>query len=407
MIPTRDRFQYLSSCVDTAFEFGRDNDTEVVVSVNGTVDDYNIALKFLGFRTRLANVRIICTNSTLSMIESFDFALRQATGRYITSLGDDDAVMFCYRDKVDAHFDAHPSSILTWYRSAYYWNDTPAPGLLAGCTWDDPKKIIIKEKLEEIRSRSVSYNDLPNIYNSFIPKKLLDYVRNKNLIFSGSDSIYPSADCCAPDIFSGIQNIYYLKGEYWLARAPVTISCISARSNGLAAQSKNASNNEAMLFNRENKMDSFETMTEKYLIKTNSVQMYNAAIQVFAHKHFSKICSLPSWVPTRLWLMNLIDAYISCEAREYPEYASSFVELQSIFDLNYKTDLLEAIERSSLVIDPTKSLSPSIYCKNHYSFKNFKNDPGYSPTNRISLEHSGCINSFQAVLYYEAIYENA
>ena len=69
IIPTRDRFHYLSSAVDSCLEFG--TDVEVLVSVNGTSHDLDLVKKFLGHRVLLNQVRIICTNRPVSMTESF------------------------------------------------------------------------------------------------------------------------------------------------------------------------------------------------------------------------------------------------------------------------------------------------------------------------------------------------
>ena len=88
--------------------------------------------------------------------------------------------MFCFRSKVDDHFSNHPTSILTWYRGAYFWNDTPNPGCLVASPWKDPDEIFFSSKLEQIRYNSVSYNDLPNIYNSFIPRSCLNKVLDYN-----------------------------------------------------------------------------------------------------------------------------------------------------------------------------------------------------------------------------------
>jgi glycosyltransferase involved in cell wall biosynthesis len=402
IIPTRDRYQYLSSCVDSALEFG--TDVEVIVSVNGDDESLKIARKFLGFRLAINNLKLICTRCNMSMVESFDFAVKAATGRYVTTVGDDDAVMFCYRQQVDKYFDNNPDTILTWYRSAYYWNDTIGEGLLVGTGWKEPVKIMFEDKLDEIRKRSVSYNELPNIYNSFIPRKFLDFVRNINLLETGHDLIYPYNECCAPDIFSGIQNTYLLKGYYYLCEAPVTLSCISARSNGLAAQSKKTSNDEANKFNKENNMNSFEQMTEKYLVKSNSVQMYNAAIQVFTHRILSKLKRLGDWMPTNEWLYNLVDSYISCEANEYPEYANDYLRLMHTNGLSYREDILVSLVcRAKIELQNHKEDQVEI---TQYTYRTLKEAIGCRVSSQIRLKNYGCINSYQAVLFYEAIYEN-
>ena len=400
IIPTRDRFHYLSSAVDSCLEFG--TDVEVLVSVNGTSQDLDLVKKFLGHRVSLSQVRLICTNHPVSMTESFDFAVQNSTGEYIATLGDDDAVMFCFRSKVDDHFSKHPNSILTWYRGAYFWNDTPNPGRLIAPPWQDPEEILFSSKLEQIRHNSVSYNDLPNIYNSFIPRSCLNEVLNQNQLNFSRFSLYPFSECCAPDIFSGLQNTYYLSGSYFLTNTPIILSGISARSNGQSAQGSSFNTLEKDRFNSENAISSFSELSRRYFVPSDSVQMYNASIQFFAHTVFSPVCGYTSWEPHDQWILNLVDSFISCELSEHPEYSFDYLLLlksRAIFapQISLLKQVYSAYARGQLT--PSASSSTPLY-----SIKNFLQNPEIKSGNLLSLQHSGCLSSYQAVLFYEALH---
>ncbi|MCB4421461.1 glycosyltransferase family 2 protein [Synechococcus sp. HB1133] len=400
IIPTRDRFHYLSSAVDSCLSFGED--VEILVSVNGTSDDLAIVSSFLGHRIRLKQVRLICTNQIVSMTESFDFAVKNSTGKYIVTLGDDDAVMFCFRSKVDEHFSHHPDSILTWYRGAYFWNDTPSPGRLAAPPWTDPSEITFTSKLNQLRSNSVSYNDLPNIYNSFIPRQHIEFVLHQNKMNFNSSHLYPFAECCAPDIFSGIQNIYYLSGSYFLTPTPITLSGISARSNGQSAQGTSFSSLEKNLFNSENKIKSFSELSQRYFVPSDSIQMYNASIQYFAHSLFSPVTGQPEWKPPLDWILNLLESFIQCELVSHPEYAIDYLLLLKKFGISTShSPLLKRIYLTFLG-GHSQPEPPSIV--QYYSLKTFKENPHLLRDNMISLQHSGCLSAYQAVLFYQSIY---
>lgn len=336
------------------------------------------------------------------MTESFDFAVKQSTGHYITTLGDDDAVMFCFRSKVDHHFNQHPSSILTWYRGAYFWNDTPTPGRLIAPPWVEPSEILFSDKLDHLRSESVSYNDLPNIYNSFIPREVIVNILELNSNNFGSYSLYPFDECCAPDIFSGFQNTYYLHGSYFLTSTPITLSGISARSNGQSSQGFSFSKLEKNLFNSENVFKSFSALSARYLVASDSIQMYNASIQVFAHKTFSDVCGHSSWSPTTPWLLNLLDTFIHVELPKHPDFIIDFVRLLRLYDIySPKISLLKDSYKSFLRCGQNLPASDG---PTHFSLKNFREDPNYGKNNKLSLQYSGCLSAYQAVLFYMTVY---
>ena len=332
------------------------------------------------------------------MTDSFDFAVKQSKGEYITTLGDDDAVMYCFRSKVDNHFDHYPSSILSWYRGAYFWNDTPTPGRLVAPSWEDPSEIFFSEKLRQLRSASVSYNDLPNIYNSFIPRNLLSKILESNSRNFNSYSLYPFIECCAPDIFSGLQNTYYLDGSYHLTSTPITLSGISARSNGQSAQGSSFSTHEKNLFNSENAFKSFSALSSRFLVPSDSIQMYNASIQVFAHQTFSPVCGHPSWSPSAPWLLNLLDAFIYCELAQHPEYIIDFLRLLKLY--NVYTPNLSSLKNSYISFLQSDHHSDIVEGPSQYSIKSFRQDPKLVTNNVLSLQHSGCLSAYQAVLFY-------
>src|SRR4051812_33489307 len=88
VIPTRNRAAHLRNSLRCALAQAFD-DYEIIVSDNDSQDDTSaVVSEFSDPR-----VKYFRTNASLSMPESWEFALSKASGQYITYLSDDDAIV--------------------------------------------------------------------------------------------------------------------------------------------------------------------------------------------------------------------------------------------------------------------------------------------------------------------------
>lgn len=89
VIPTRDRAQYALSCIAAALVI-EDPGLQVVVHDNGSDDALGNEIRArFGEQRRLVYIR---ESAPISMVDNFERALANATGEYVTVIGDDDGV---------------------------------------------------------------------------------------------------------------------------------------------------------------------------------------------------------------------------------------------------------------------------------------------------------------------------
>jgi len=231
VIPTCNRWSTLLTAVDSALAFGKD--VEAIVSINGFANHYKRYLSFLGHRTEIQRLKVSYTGRLLSMIDNFELGLSKANGKYVTCIGDNDAMVPSARKSFDQHFKLNPLMPLTWYRKAYFWVN--APYLKNNLFVEKPRisqNISRQSKLEELRNKSVHYHDLPSFYNVFHPNKYLMHLRTINNDLFASETIFPHKDALAPDVFSAVQSIYCMETDYTLTGYLVSLSGTSQASNG-------------------------------------------------------------------------------------------------------------------------------------------------------------------------------
>lgn len=97
VMPTRNRAHLLKSALQTALAQTFD-DYEILVSDNNSTDDTRRVAHELGD----GRVRYIRTGADLSMRDSWEFALMQAEGEYVTVLPDDDAISSRLLERMDS-----------------------------------------------------------------------------------------------------------------------------------------------------------------------------------------------------------------------------------------------------------------------------------------------------------------
>jgi glycosyltransferase involved in cell wall biosynthesis len=172
LIPTKNRAYYLRYAIQSAINVASD-DIEIIVSENHGVDDgWQVANSFLDPR-----LSVLRPKQPLPMHENFEFLLKLATGRWVTFIGDDDAVMpHCaeYLRYLDSSYPEAEAIVSP--RAYYYWKATYSPEDQSRCAfsirhfevWRDSK-----EKLQECLSGAIDYINLPQMYSGGFHRRSL------------------------------------------------------------------------------------------------------------------------------------------------------------------------------------------------------------------------------------------
>ena len=116
----RDRFAYLNSAIESYLASDR-HDIEGIVSINGNSTWPEVIKTYQPINDD--RVQYVLTGQLLSMQHNFNIGITQARGEYVTTLGDDDALLpsaFAYADNF---FAQYPDSPLCWFRRPYFWPD--------------------------------------------------------------------------------------------------------------------------------------------------------------------------------------------------------------------------------------------------------------------------------------------
>ncbi len=204
--------------------------------IDQTLSDFEIVVQNNGGDARteavvgeLNDVRIrhFASPSVLPMVDNWEAALRNARGKFITFVGDDDgffpdachvAADILQRTRVDA---------LTWHPFCYYWPNFVYPNLcnrlVAAVDYDFRVHIVSAEtELQRFYRFAIGYWDLPMVYNSFVHRSVIERSAAKiGRYFVG----------LSPDLTSGIINAAYISDFARISR-PLSVSGLSHHSLG-------------------------------------------------------------------------------------------------------------------------------------------------------------------------------
>ncbi len=119
VLPTLNRAGYLALAIQSVLNqmFG---DFELIVSDNSSTDSTEQIVKNFSDK----RIRYVKTEKILPMYESWEFALGQAKGEYITFLGDDDAHSKIYLESLKKVFEQHKSRIVSCRMADYYYQNS-------------------------------------------------------------------------------------------------------------------------------------------------------------------------------------------------------------------------------------------------------------------------------------------
>lgn len=178
VIPTKDRLEYLPFTIESVLRHDRD-DIELIVSDNLSID---------GTANYLAGVsdprvRVVRPPIQLPMSLHYEYAVAQARGDWMTILGDDDALMPLFFDRIDRLSRQYPGiSMISSERAYYFWEgceDLYGDVVVSYRRRPGEKVRSTKRDLMSALAGIRSCFNLPQIYTSCIVKRsLIDRVKD-------------------------------------------------------------------------------------------------------------------------------------------------------------------------------------------------------------------------------------
>ena len=231
LIPTRNRAYYLPYAIQSALNLNNDN-IEIIVSENyGSDNSWEIARSFIDPR-----LKVLRPDRPLPMHENFEFLLKRATGKWITFIGDDDAIMPHCADYLHYLESKYPDAeAIVTPRAYYFWESAYEISDKPKCffsfrhreKWCDSKK-----KLRECLDGSIDYVHLPQIYSGGFHRRSLV----QRIIRSQGGVYFRSV---TPDAYSAVMAVIhtyrYLEVGVpmtWVGTSPGHVSNIALAKAG-------------------------------------------------------------------------------------------------------------------------------------------------------------------------------
>lgn len=177
LIPTRNRARYLPHAIKSCLDIPS-REIEVIVSNNCSTDDtLQVLHSFNDDRFTFIN-----QVKPLQMHENWECLLNLANGRWVTFIGDDDAVLPYILDSLN-HFEQtfpHIEAIIG-SRAIFQWHAVDAPHISSySLSYSNSSQLCdSKSKLRRILALSDSYHSSPQIYAGGLHRRsLINRVRN-------------------------------------------------------------------------------------------------------------------------------------------------------------------------------------------------------------------------------------
>lgn len=177
LIPTRNRARYLPHAIKSCLDIPS-REIEVIVSNNCSTDDTIQVLHSFN-DDRLTFIDQV---QPLQMHENWECLLNLANGRWITFIGDDDAVLPYILDSLN-HFEQNYPHIeaIIGTRAIFQWHAVDAPHISSySLSYSNSSQLCdSKSKLRRILALSDSYHSSPQIYAGGLHRRsLINRVKN-------------------------------------------------------------------------------------------------------------------------------------------------------------------------------------------------------------------------------------
>ena len=225
VIPTRNRAEYLPYAIKSVLDSQR-KDIELIVSNNFSSDTtQEILSKITDPRLKVVSPHVI-----LPMAGHYEFAIAQASGEWITIMGDDDAVMPYIFESLDEHIKKYPQiDIISSARSYYFWEgceDIYGDTVVNYTASQKSKVCFTKKDLMYVIKGLKSCFDMPQIYTTCVVRSAL-YLQIKD---KSGGLFYHSI---SPDIDS-IISLCLAREKYLRVNEPLFWVGTSNKSMGLS-----------------------------------------------------------------------------------------------------------------------------------------------------------------------------
>ncbi len=226
LIPVYNGAPYVRNAISTALsQLG--SDIEIIVSVDLSDDDSElIASSFSDPR-----LKVFGQSKRLGMTENYRFLISKAHGKWITIIGQDDAILpyaSCLLRKITSQFTDH--DVITSRRSYLFWPDTN--GTLSKYSFifpiDTRRPRVVSSSKSLLKSISglSEYSEGPQLYTgSFVKLSLIERITEVN---HGNFFNY-----LIPDVSSAV-NILSNSFEYVYSPLPLFLIGSSSHSTGIA-----------------------------------------------------------------------------------------------------------------------------------------------------------------------------
>lgn len=224
VVPTRDRPGTVVHTVASVLRQGS-SDLELLVHDNSTTDATEVALRGIDDH----RLRYVRDRTPVTMTGNWQAALELVDADWVTVVGDDDALLPTAIDHLERFLATCPEEfhdVISWTKIKYSWPERgfdanklkiPSPTPLV--------RIDAKEMLRAVLKDARQYDRLPMLYNSFVPRSVLERIRNRAGHFVGSQS---------PDVYSGAA-ITMMTDAFVRMPVPLSVNGLSALSNGVNA----------------------------------------------------------------------------------------------------------------------------------------------------------------------------
>jgi len=223
LVPTRNRADTLSVALQTCL--GQDfDDFEVVVCDNfGGPETYDVVSAI-----ESPKLRYVRSERPLALSENWELAVSKARGRYVTVIGDDDALTpHALRTAATLIERYEEPEAIRWSRAMYTWPtialheyaDRLSTPLDRSVQW-----VTGRQQLRKVANFEAGPDTLPMIYSSFVRRDRLDDLRSR------VGRLFPTR---YPDIYSAFA-LGYICRKYLSLSFPLGVAGLSHHSNGMA-----------------------------------------------------------------------------------------------------------------------------------------------------------------------------
>ena len=230
-LPTRNRQRY---CIETirAIAASDAQDFEVIVADNS--DDGSILARFFADEFEDDRFRLLApSDRVLSMVDNWERTMEQASGRWISFIGDDDYIDPRVTGLIRRYERLYPDvEAVSWNRMSFNWPDNRPTATLASVPISFATVVANKADLQERLFRWSEGRRRPaagfGIYHGAIKRGLMERIKRK---FGGRYFEHPNVDYenCCKVIAAGKTLVH--------CQRPFSVLGACAASNSAGAQS--------------------------------------------------------------------------------------------------------------------------------------------------------------------------